>query len=43
MRVLLSAVGAGFTWGTVVVEWGEPGGEPPGSPSDPQANGAVTG
>jgi 3-oxoacyl-[acyl-carrier-protein] synthase-3 len=43
MRVLLSAVGAGFTWGTVVVEWGEPGGEPPTPPSDPQANGAVTG
>jgi 3-oxoacyl-[acyl-carrier-protein] synthase-3 len=30
-RVLLAAVGAGFTWGAVVVEWG----------ATPQTNGAV--
>ena len=46
-RVLLAAVGAGFTWGAVVVEWGAPS-DPPKSvaharaqaPSDPPKSAA---
>ncbi|MEA2297406.1 MAG: 3-oxoacyl-[acyl-carrier-protein] synthase [Solirubrobacteraceae bacterium] len=38
MRVLLAAVGAGFTWGAVVVEWGE---APAANRPPASGNGAV--